>query len=60
MERLSLSRLGTVAVVAGTLLFGWALGGVAAVDRQLESAAAVSTSTSHDCPPRHDRDPRAL
>jgi hypothetical protein len=34
---LSLSRLPTVAALCGAALFGWSLGGVATVDRDLQA-----------------------
>ena len=47
MPAFSLSRLPTVAALCGAALFGWSLGGIAAVDRDLQAVAPVPRHQEH-------------
>jgi hypothetical protein len=44
MPRLRLPRLTAAAVLCGTALFGWSLGGIASVDRQLQAGPPTTTT----------------
>jgi hypothetical protein len=54
-----LSRLPALAVVCGAALFGWSLGGVSSVDRQLtqtrESQPHFVSEHASPCHGHHDR-----
>ena len=47
MHLLPLHRLAAVVAVAGALVLGWGVGGVAAMDADLATAAAIPAPADH-------------